>query len=227
MLNRLPRWLPLVGGLVALMGWSEARAVDFVVAHIECPSSFQGKEWSNSPGGVGWSLTSAHDQRPYRPTRIRRGNQDVYCDYEHSTLQLRYSYTAPGNVLSCDTQRGAIEPDCNIDNVRVHIRCPGASFRTHVTVPAKIGADPPFYPRGDDPQDKRIFLYTTFPRHLTRDGQTFHCTYQTERSLEVHAPVNAPAQQSPRTAVFHYKVERRIVSCEEKSPIALDCRVVK
>lgn len=125
MVKGLLRWLPLLGGLVALMAWNEARSVDYVVAHIECPKSLTSKQ---------------------------------------------------------------------------HF-------------PDKIGADPPFYPATRNPLES-VYSFA----EIRRSGQRVECHYNLERG---HGYAGYPGYP------YFYNVQRKIMSCEQKSPRALDCLVVK
>jgi hypothetical protein len=123
MMKRLLRWLPLLAALVALMAWNEARSVDYVTAHIECPKSLTSKQ---------------------------------------------------------------------------HF-------------PDKIGSDPPFYPGTRNPLEA-VYASATIRRH----GQRVECHYTLEQGH---------GYEGYRGYLYFYNVQRQIMSCEQKSPRALDCLV--
>ena len=125
MRRRWLRWMPLLAVLAALLTWNEARSVDYVVSHIECPATI------------------------------------------HSTE----------------------------------------------TFPEKIGSNPPFHPLIG--VNARSIHPTYSEPTIVQHGQWVNCIYYKKRS---YTTKTYPAE-------FGYKVERKIVSCVQKSPSAIECRL--
>lgn len=208
--------------LLALMSPRDALAVDRVMAHIECPGTLDVKlPYADQLTGDGaaagnWQLSS-RDHRSYSAKGIRRGGQDVYCDYERPAHTPSYQYTVPGTMTGCKPAAVPLTRglDCVVDNATVRFQCPRRT-NTRETFPAKIGSDPPFYPTDEGGYRPLMYAATS----IVQRGQLLECTYV------LTYPSQTPnLQPHPSRATFHYKVQRTILSCQQPSPLALDCQV--
>ncbi len=117
----LLRWLPLLGALVALMAWNEARSVDYVTAHIECPDSFRAKY--NLPEKIGADPPFYPEMMPYEmfyfEPRIARHSQRVECTYTRNNSSAhvppKFGYTVQRKIVNCE-QKSPRALDCLVHN---------------------------------------------------------------------------------------------------------------
>ncbi len=233
--KRLLTWVPLLGGLVVLMAWNEARSAvrdhrTEGVAQIECPPTVHAQ--MNFPEKLGESQpfypVAKHVDIAYTRPQIQWTKKGVGCGYYRGNwpLQTKFEYhislKSGTGITSCTPRERRLECDVvypgETNPTSISVECPDV-VGAELKFPEKIGANPPFdhYHEQNKP-DNTIIPVSYHPAGpISHDGRRVQCAYRSGDQFNttfVDYGYLLPPPQS-------------IWDCKKKSPSAIECRVTK